>query len=102
MVFNSVVVLSVANISADAWQYLACFPERLSGHQLLDLLCCFPLQHFGRFALCLWTFFCLPPSPPLYYPSSSYSHFDPDSDSYSDSSSPTPYYHHDDYYPHSD
>ncbi|KAH7836491.1 hypothetical protein Vadar_002044 [Vaccinium darrowii] len=95
MVFNSVVLLSVANISADAWQYLACFPERLSSHQLFDLLCCFPLQHFGRFAICLWTFFCLPPSPSHYYPSS-YSDYDSDSSTlyYDDSD--------DSYDPHSD
>ncbi|GMP92148.1 hypothetical protein CsSME_00042492 [Camellia sinensis var. sinensis] len=80
MVFNSLVVLTVANISADVWQYVACFPERISSDQLLDLVCCFPLQQFGRLAFCLWTFFCLPPSPVYSYSYSS-SSYDSDSDS---------------------
>ncbi|KAL7174704.1 hypothetical protein ACSBR2_033861 [Camellia fascicularis] len=79
MVFNSLVVLTVANISADVWQYIACFPERISSDQLLDLVCCFPLQQFGRLAFCLWTFFCLPPSPVYSYSYSS--SYDSDSDS---------------------
>ncbi|KAJ7955440.1 Serine/threonine-protein kinase pats1 [Quillaja saponaria] len=66
MVFNSLIVLSVAHLSADAWQYIACIQDRLSSNQLLDLVCCFPLQQLGRFALCLWTFLCLPP-PDAYY-----------------------------------
>ncbi|PON98040.1 hypothetical protein TorRG33x02_061140 [Trema orientale] len=66
MVFNSLLVLSVAHVSADAWQCLACFPERLSSHQLLDLVFCFPLQQLGRLALCLWTFLCLPPPDSFY------------------------------------
>ncbi|KAF4351793.1 hypothetical protein G4B88_030154 [Cannabis sativa] len=66
MVFNSLLVVSVAHVSADAWQCLACFPERLSSRQLLDLVFCFPLQQLGRFALCLWTFLCLPPPDSFY------------------------------------
>ncbi|PSR90269.1 Serine/threonine-protein kinase pats1 [Actinidia chinensis var. chinensis] len=97
MVFNSLLVLSVANKSADVWQYIACFPERISSDQLVDLVCCLPLQQLGRFALCLWSFFCLPPSPDSYYHSHSYY------DSDSDSSSSISYYHHDgDYDSHSD
>ncbi|CAK7339080.1 unnamed protein product [Dovyalis caffra] len=63
MVFNSLIVLSVAHISADAWQQIACLrlQDRVSSHQLLDLVCCFPLQQLGRFALYIWTFLCLPP-----------------------------------------
>ncbi|KAM2056116.1 hypothetical protein TB2_028279 [Malus domestica] len=92
MVFNSVMVESVAHLSAEMWQYLACLPERMSSHQLLDLIFCFPLQQLGRLALCLWTFLCVPPPDSYYYYSSS------DSD---DSSTTVDY---DDYYydPHSD
>ncbi|XP_062076493.1 uncharacterized protein LOC133781491 [Humulus lupulus] len=90
MVFNSLLVVSVAHVSADAWQCLACFPERLSSRQLLNLVFCLPLQQLGRFALCLWTFLCLPPSDSFY--SYSYS-------SDSDDSSTTRDY--DDYYYHS-
>ncbi|XP_015878844.1 uncharacterized protein LOC107415082 [Ziziphus jujuba] len=86
MVFNSMLVLSVAHVSADAWQCLTCIPDRLSSHQLLDLICCFPLQQLGRLALCLWTFLCLPP------PDSFYSYAYTDSD---DSSTTVDY---DDYY----
>ncbi|KAJ4844898.1 hypothetical protein Tsubulata_015070 [Turnera subulata] len=62
MVFNSFIVLSVAHTSADAWQQIACirFQDRVSSHQLLDLIC-FPLQELGHLALYLWTFLCLPP-----------------------------------------
>ncbi|XP_043690707.1 uncharacterized protein LOC122641516 [Telopea speciosissima] len=66
MVFSSVLVLAVANLSADVCQYIACNPERLSSQQVLELVCCIPLQQLGRLALCLWTFFCLPP-PDSYY-----------------------------------
>ncbi|ERN20389.1 hypothetical protein AMTRI_Chr03g46080 [Amborella trichopoda] len=69
MVFNSFMVLSVASWSADICQYIAFNPQRLSSHQVLDLLCCFPLQQLGRLALCLWTFFCYPH--PEYYTDSS-------------------------------
>lgn len=93
MVFNSVMVVWVANRSADVWQYVACIPDRLSSQQLLDLICCFPLQQFGRFALCLWTFFCLPPSDSYYYSSSNDSDSSssaPDYDYYYDSHSDWP------------
>ncbi|KAL5720276.1 hypothetical protein ACHQM5_012955 [Ranunculus cassubicifolius] len=70
MVFNSVLVVSVAKFSAHVWQYIACNPERLSSDQVLDLVCCLPLQQLGRLALCLWSFFCLP-QPDSYYSYSS-------------------------------
>ncbi|KDP30590.1 hypothetical protein JCGZ_16243 [Jatropha curcas] len=74
MVFNSLMVLSVAHKSADLWQEIARIQlqERVSSHQLLDLICCFPLQQLGSFALWLWTFLCLPP-PDSFYPYSYYS-----------------------------
>ncbi|KAJ4724021.1 Serine/threonine-protein kinase pats1 [Melia azedarach] len=78
MVFNSVIVLTVAHVSADAWQQISCIPttEQISSEQLLDLVCCFPLQQLGRFALCLWTFLCLPPPDSFY----SYSYYDSSSE----------------------
>ena len=103
MVFNSLMVLSVAHVSADAWQYIACNPERLSSDQLLDLICCFPLQQLGRLALCLWTFLCLPPPDSFYsyayYSSSSSSDDDDDDD---DSSSTLNYNNGYYYHSHSD
>ncbi|XP_021910793.1 uncharacterized protein LOC110824535, partial [Carica papaya] len=93
MVFNSLAVLSVAHASADAWQQIARIPmqDRVSSHQLLDLVCCFPLHQLGRLALCLWTLLCLPPPDSFYYsyPSSS-------SDSSDDNDDHHPYHHHDD------
>ncbi|KAI3683450.1 hypothetical protein L1987_83953 [Smallanthus sonchifolius] len=87
MVFNTVLVTSVATASADVWQSVACISERISRQELLDLVICFPLQQLGRFALCVWNFFCIPPSPPesYYY---SYSYYDDDESDYdSDASS---------------
>ncbi|XP_071691183.1 uncharacterized protein [Rutidosis leptorrhynchoides] len=79
MVFNTVLVASVATVSADVWQSVACFSERITSDELLDLVICFPLQQLGRFALCVWNFFCVPPSPPdaYYY---SYNYYDDDDD----------------------
>ncbi|KAM7523055.1 hypothetical protein LguiA_012957 [Lonicera macranthoides] len=97
MVFNSVLVSSVAHTSADIWQKLACFGERnrISSSDLLELVICFPLQQFGRLALSLWNFFCVPPpSTHSYY---TYSHYD-DSESESDSDSTNPDYEHNDRY----
>ncbi|PON44086.1 hypothetical protein PanWU01x14_269210 [Parasponia andersonii] len=54
MVLNSQVVAMVAIISANLWQYIACNPERLSSHQVLDLLFCLPLRHLRRLALSLF------------------------------------------------
>lgn len=82
MVFNSKLVVSVAKTSADVWQYLACLPETINNQHLLDLVLCFPLQQFGRFALCFWSFFCVPSSPDSYY---LYYSYDLSSDSSSDS-----------------
>ncbi|KAB2607549.1 hypothetical protein D8674_007266 [Pyrus ussuriensis x Pyrus communis] len=90
MVFNCLMVESVAHLSAETWQYLACLPERLSSHQLLDLIFCLPLQQLGRLAFCLWTFLCVPPLDSYY--------------SYSDSDDSSTTVDYDDYYydPHSD
>ncbi|XP_065878745.1 uncharacterized protein [Euphorbia lathyris] len=74
MVFNSFIIASVAHISADACQEIARIHlrDRISSQQLLDLVCCFPLQQLGNFALWIWTFLCLPP-PDSFYPYSYYS-----------------------------
>ncbi|KAL8227270.1 hypothetical protein R6Q57_017102 [Mikania cordata] len=89
MVFNTVLVASAATVSVDIWQSIACFSERISGEELLDLVVCFPLEQLGQFALCLWNFFCLPLSPAdSYYHSYTYDgEDDSDSDSYLSSAS---------------
>ncbi|CAB4316224.1 unnamed protein product [Prunus armeniaca] len=71
MVLNSNVVVRVANISANICQYIACNPERLSSHQVLHLLFCFPFHQLRRR---LVAFICLP------YLSSSSSSEDDDED----------------------
>lgn len=96
MVFNSTAALAVAHVSADAWQKMSCCiptSERVSSHQLLDLVCCFPLQQLGRFALCLWNYFCLSPASD----SSFYSYYDDPSDDDDDDSNHHRYYY---YYHH--
>ncbi|TXG46292.1 hypothetical protein EZV62_001642 [Acer yangbiense] len=102
MVLNSEMVLRVAHVSGEMWQYLSCVPsqERMSRQQLLDVVCCLPLQQLGRLAICLWTFLCLPP-PDSFYSYSYYDSSDSDSDSDSDhhhqhaadASASSPYYH---------
>ncbi|PIN20418.1 hypothetical protein CDL12_06888 [Handroanthus impetiginosus] len=84
MVFNSPLVVGVVKISANACQYVACNPERLSSDQVLHLLFCFPFQQLHRLAFCLWTFFCFPP-PSDTSSSSSNSHvYDLEEDLHSD------------------
>ncbi|CAA7025389.1 unnamed protein product [Microthlaspi erraticum] len=69
MVFNGGTVMSVAHLSAEVWQRLRRIPtsDRISSHEMLDLVLFFPLQELSRFALFLLTFLCLPP-PGLLYP----------------------------------
>ncbi|KAK4365695.1 hypothetical protein RND71_013575 [Anisodus tanguticus] len=71
MGFNGVLVVSVAKVSAEIWQLLACLPEQIGSQQLLDLVICFPFQQIGRLALCFCTFLCFPPN---LYSYQSYSH----------------------------
>ncbi|OAY44374.1 hypothetical protein MANES_08G144511v8 [Manihot esculenta] len=78
MVLNSNLVVTIANVSANLCQYIACNPERLSSDQVLNLLFCFPLQRLGRLALSLWTYLCYNPNP------ANLSDFDFDGDSHSD------------------
>lgn len=70
MVFNGRTVMSVAHLSAEIWQLLRRIPpsDRLSSREMLELVCLFPLQQLGRFALWLLTFLCLPPPLGLLYP----------------------------------
>ncbi|KAK9201214.1 hypothetical protein WN944_016415 [Citrus x changshan-huyou] len=58
MVLNSSVVLTIANVSANVCQYIACNPERLPADQVLHLLCCLPLRHLRRLAFSFWAFLC--------------------------------------------
>ncbi|PNX58305.1 hypothetical protein L195_g050843, partial [Trifolium pratense] len=99
MVFNTPMIVRVARVSTQAWQWLSCIHDPIDSDQLLDLLCCFPLQQLGRLTLCLCSFFCLPQR---YY--SLYSSFS-DSDDFasgsgsdSGSSSSTLHLEHDYYY----
>ncbi|CAN4098020.1 unnamed protein product [Withania somnifera] len=71
MTFNGVLLVSLAKVSAEIWQLLACLPEPISSQQLLDLVICFPLQQMGRLTLCVCTFLCFPPN---HYSYQSYSH----------------------------
>ncbi|KAM0024918.1 hypothetical protein Hdeb2414_s0022g00621121 [Helianthus debilis subsp. tardiflorus] len=87
MVFNTVLLASVATVSTDVWQSIVCFSDRISTQELFDLVICFPLHQFGQFALCLWSFFCLPFSPGDSYYYYSYTYDDHEDYSGSDSHS---------------
>ncbi|KAK4725328.1 hypothetical protein R3W88_028107 [Solanum pinnatisectum] len=64
MVFNTQLIVAVANLPADFCQYCNGNTERLSSDEVLYLLFCFPFQEFRRFSLCVRTFFCFPmPNP---------------------------------------
>ncbi|KAL9379326.1 hypothetical protein Peur_027808 [Populus x canadensis] len=82
MVLNSSLMVTIANVSANLCQYIACNPERLSSDQVLHLLFCLPLHHFGRLALSFWTYLYYHPTSP-YLPYSD-SDADSDNDSHSD------------------
>ncbi|WOG91677.1 hypothetical protein DCAR_0310927 [Daucus carota subsp. sativus] len=60
MVFNSPIIVTVAKVSANACQYIACNPQILNSDQVLHLIFCFPFQQFRRFTLCLCSVFCCP------------------------------------------
>ncbi|EOA17821.1 hypothetical protein CARUB_v10006222mg [Capsella rubella] len=88
MVFNGQTVMSVAHLSAEIWQRLRRIPpsDRISSSEMLELVCFFPLQQLGRFALCLLSFLCLPP-PGLLYPEADEDDHDDHSFVYGSSSS---------------
>lgn len=81
MPFNSVLLASTANRSAELWQQAACLPERISSDEMVDLVICFPLQQLGRWALYIWTYLCFSPYPHRHhYATSDYSDNDSDDD----------------------
>ncbi|KAK7247270.1 hypothetical protein RIF29_42150 [Crotalaria pallida] len=83
MVLNSLVVLAVARVSAEAWQWLSCIRDPFTGEELFDLLISFPFHQLGRLAICLCSFFCLPQPHDSYYsylPSSDFDYVDDDDD----------------------
>ncbi|KAG6520020.1 hypothetical protein ZIOFF_017049 [Zingiber officinale] len=61
MVFHAGWVGAVARLSAEACQYVACNPERLSSDEALELIFCLPLRHLRRLAICIFSFLCFPP-----------------------------------------
>ncbi|XP_019155375.1 PREDICTED: uncharacterized protein LOC109152242 [Ipomoea nil] len=63
MPFSGAFLVSVATVSAEIWQRVACLPEHIPGEQLLDLVLCFPARELGRMAMHLWDFLCFSPTP---------------------------------------
>ncbi|XP_041998196.1 uncharacterized protein LOC121748042 [Salvia splendens] len=96
MPFNSVLLISTANRSAEVWQQLACLPERISSDEMVDLVLCFPLQQLGRWALYVWTYLCVSPYPHRHHYEASYTS-DDDSD-YDDAGGPSSSGNHDYHY----
>ncbi|KAF3502612.1 hypothetical protein F2Q69_00043861 [Brassica cretica] len=72
MVFRGDTVTSVAHLSAEIFQRLRWIPpsDRIRSGEMLQLVCCFPLQQLGRFMLWFWNYICVPP-PDVYGSSSS-------------------------------
>ncbi|CAN6929131.1 unnamed protein product [Brassica oleracea] len=68
MVFNSAVVVAVADVSIDTWQLICRVPssQRINTGELVDMAFCYPLHELGRFLLCLWSFVSIPPSDSFY------------------------------------
>ncbi|CAA6653655.1 unnamed protein product [Spirodela intermedia] len=64
MVFNSAWVATVATLSAELCQYIACNPQRLPAGEVLRLLCYAPLHLAGRLAAGVFSFFCFPIAAP--------------------------------------
>ncbi|KAI4385339.1 hypothetical protein MLD38_003379 [Melastoma candidum] len=76
MVFNALAAVWVAHESASACRTSGCVGSGilededgnpLTTTQMLDLVCCFPLQQLGRLVLFVWTFLCVPPRDYYYY-----------------------------------
>ncbi|XP_018464725.1 uncharacterized protein LOC108836005 [Raphanus sativus] len=63
MVFRGDTVMSVAHLSADIFQRLRMIPssDRIRSSEMLQLVCCFPLQQLGRFVLWFWNYICVAP-----------------------------------------
>ncbi|KAL0843721.1 hypothetical protein Bca101_016967 [Brassica carinata] len=71
MVFRGDTVMSVAHSSADIFQRWIPASERIRSGEMLQLVCCFPLQELGRFVSWLWNYICVPPPEILYFERSS-------------------------------
>ena len=71
MVFRGDTVMSVAHFSADIFQRWIPASERIRSGEMLQLVCCFPLQELGRFVAWFWNYICVPPPEILYYERSS-------------------------------
>lgn len=69
MVFRGDTVMSVAHLSAEIFQRLRWIPpsDRIRSGEMLQLVCCFPLQELGQFVLWFWNYICLPPPEILYF-----------------------------------
>ncbi|KAG6516573.1 hypothetical protein ZIOFF_027038 [Zingiber officinale] len=61
MVFRAGWAVAVVRLSAEACQYVACNPERMSSDEALDLICCLPLRHIRRLSVCIFSFLWFPP-----------------------------------------
>ncbi|KAF8107497.1 hypothetical protein N665_0120s0022 [Sinapis alba] len=63
MVFRGNTVMSVAHLSAEIFQRLRWIPasDRIRSGEMLQLVCCFPLQQLGRFVLWFWNYICVAP-----------------------------------------
>ncbi|CAH8279891.1 unnamed protein product [Arabidopsis lyrata] len=96
MVFRGDTVVSVAHLSAEIFQRFRLIPQsdRISSGEMLQLVCCFPLQQLGRFVLWFWNYICVPPPEILYFDGRR----DDDDDGYGSSSSSSNVTHHHNYY----
>ncbi|CAL0329905.1 unnamed protein product [Lupinus luteus] len=56
MVFNRLILFSVARFSAEAWQCLTCTQDPFTNEELFHLFFTFPFQQLRPIALCLWNF----------------------------------------------
>ncbi|XP_031123097.1 uncharacterized protein LOC116025867 [Ipomoea triloba] len=82
MPFSGAFLVSVATVSAEIWQRVACLPEHIPGEQLLDLVLCFPARELGRMAMHLWDFLCFSPPTPYYGITYAYTSSDDDDSDY--------------------
>ena len=64
--FRGDTVMSVAHLSAEIFQRLRWIPasDRIRSGEMLQLVCCFPLQQLGRFVLWFWNYICVAPPEP--------------------------------------
>ncbi|KAF8102679.1 hypothetical protein N665_0197s0041 [Sinapis alba] len=98
MVFRCDTVMSVAHFSAEIFQRLRWIPpsDRIRSGEMLQLVCCFPLQQFGRFVLWFWNYICVPPPENILY--SDDDDDDIDNDDFYGSSSSSSIVNHNNYY----